>query len=251
MSLGRLAFITAGLLLLACAAALVVLPARWMMAMIPDHWPLAVVDASGTIWSGSATVALGAREHQRTVPAALRWETSWARGPKLTLHHPWLGGPLALTPAWLGLGISGQTLQLPAAALATLDARLAAVGPGGTLSLKWPASVIGRTQTPAGTTLLEARWRDAASALTPIRPLGDYALVLTQLASGNVDVTLSTREGALALKGQGTLNSTQGFRFDGTAQADPSASTNDQAALRDVLAALGPQRNNQTLLRFR
>ncbi|NYT57768.1 type II secretion system protein N [Alcaligenaceae bacterium] len=251
MSLGRLAMFITGLILLACVAALAVLPARWFIAVVPDHWPLAVVDASGTIWSGSATVALGAREHQRTVPAALRWETSWARGPKLTLRHPWLGGPLALTPAWLGLGISGQTLQLPAAALATLDARMMAVGPGGTLSLKWPASIIGPTPRPAGTTLLEARWRDAASALTPIRPLGDYALVLKQLASGSVDVTLSTLEGTLVLKGQGTLNRTQGFQFDGTAQADPSASAHDQTALRDVLAALGPQRNNQTLLRFR
>ncbi|MCC2595590.1 type II secretion system protein N [Pusillimonas sp. MFBS29] len=251
MSTGRLGLLIAALAALACAAALLVLPARWLMAVVPGHWPLTVVDASGTIWSGSATVALGTKEHQRTVSAPLRWETSWSRGPKLTVHHPWLGGPLALTPAWLGLGVSGQTLQLPAAALATLDARIAAVDPGGTLSIKWPASVIGRAHRPDGTTLLEAHWRDAASALTPISPLGDYALVLKQKGPDNVNVTLSTREGVLRLDGHGVLNRKQGFQFDGTAQADPSASANDQVALRDVLAALGPQRNNQTLLRFR
>ena len=60
------------LALLAICAALYVLPARWIMVMVPDGWPLAVVDASGTIWSGNATVAIGAQEQQRTLPAAIR-----------------------------------------------------------------------------------------------------------------------------------------------------------------------------------
>lgn len=251
MSLWSRLFMTVALMLLACCAALLVLPARWVMTVLPGNWPLTVVNANGTIWSGSANFALGAREHQRTVTAPLHWKASWSQGPKLTLTHPWLLGPVVLRPAWLGLAISGQTMQLPAAALATLDARIAAIGPAGALSVKWPASIIGGATQPPGATLLEAQWLDAASTLTPIRPLGSYALALNQAASGLVDITLSTRQGPLILKGKGVLDGNKRLHFDGTAQADPAASSDVHASLRDVLAALGPQRNNQTLLRIR
>jgi general secretion pathway protein N len=245
----RLIFSAASLMLLAFCAALVVLPARWIMAMLPGNWPLAVVNASGTVWSGSATIAVGPPERRRTVAEPLRWQLSIADGPKLLVSHPWLGGPLAMTPAWLGIGISGQTLQLPASVLATLDARIAAVGPGGELSLKWPATLIGGSKRSAGATLLDVQWRNAVSTLAPIRPLGDYALALKQGPQGQAELTLSTQQGPLVLKGTGVLG--HGFQFDGTAQADPAANASTQAALRDLLAALGPHQNNQTILRFR
>lgn len=249
----RLIFSVAGLILLACCAALAVLPARWIMAMLPSAWPLAVVNASGTLWSGSATIAVGPSNLRRTVAEPLHWQLSFADGPKLLVSHPWLGGPLAVTPAWLGVRVSGQTLQLPAPVLATLDARIAAIGPGGELSLKWPATLIGGSSRTAGTTLLDVQWRDAVSALAPIRPLGDYVLALKQGPQGQADLTLSlsTRQGPLLLNGTGALSKKGGFQFDGTAQADPAANASTQAALRDLLAALGPHRNNQTILRFR
>lgn len=247
----RLIFSVAGLILLACCAALAVLPARWIMTMLPAAWPLAVVDASGTIWSGSATLAIGAPSRRRTVAEPLRWQLSFAGGPKLLLSHPWLGGPLAVTPAWLGVGVSGQTLQLPAPVLATLDARIAAISPGGELSLKWPATFIGRSSRAPGTTLLDAQWRNAVSALASIRPLGDYTLALKQADQGRAELTLSTQQGPLILNGTGVLDKKSGFQFDGTAQTDPAASAEIHAALRDLLATLGTRRNNQTLLRFR
>lgn len=250
MSRRRL-FSLAGLILLAFCAALVVLPARWIMVVLPETWPVAIVNASGTVWSGSATIAVGPTSRRRTVADPLHWQLSFARGPKLLVSHPWLGGPLAMTPSWLGVAVSGQTLQLPASVLATLDARIAAIGPEGELSLKWPATSTGGSGPPAGTTLLEAHWRNAVSALAPIRPLGDYALTLKQGAQDQASLTLSTRQGPLLLNGSGVLNKKGGLQFDGTAQADPAANTGTQAALRDLLAALGPQRNNQTILRFR
>lgn len=250
MSRRRTLFI-GGLGLLACAAALAVLPARWLIGALPGAWPLAVVDASGTIWSGAATFAVGMPEHRRTVKESLRWQISWADGPRLLLTHSWLQGPLTVTPGWRGVGVSAQTLQVPAAVLATLDARIAAVRPGGELLLKWPASFIGPASRPAGVTLLNVQWRDAVSALTPIRPLGDYALVLKQGAQDRVDLVLSTRQGPLLLNGTGVLDRNKRFQFDGTAQADPASSDDVRAALRDLLAALGPRQNDQTLLRAR
>ncbi len=246
----RLIFRLIGLALLAGFAALAVLPARWAMVMLPQSWPLAIVDASGTLWSGSATIAVGTPAYRRTLPEPLRWQVSFANGLKLRVTHPWLGGPLILTPGWTGMGVSGQTLKLPASALGALDARIAAIGPGGELSLKWPASVVGSSRRPAGSTLLEAQWHNAVSALTPVRPLGDYTLVLKQGEQKNrVDLVLDTRQGPLMLNGTGALDG-NASRFDGTAQVDPAASKSTHAALHDVLAALGPERNNQTILHF-
>jgi general secretion pathway protein N len=247
----RLALTGIGLLMLACGAALAVLPARWAMTALPPTWPLAVVDASGTVWSGSATIALGPPELRRTVPEPLRWQVSFAGGPKLRVSHSWLSGPLTLAPKWSGVGISKQSLQVPAAALASLDARMAAIAPEGEISLKWPAIFIGRQGRPAGATLLDIQWRNAASTLTSIRPLGAYALSVKQAATGRAELVLSTLQGPLMLNGTGLLDRNSGFQFDGTAQADPAASANTHAALHDILAALGPRRGDHTLLRFR
>lgn len=245
----RPVLLAALLVLIACGAALVVLPARWIMAAVPASWPMAVVDASGTLWSGSATIALGPPGRRRSLPDALGWRWTLLGGPKLHIAHPWLGGPLILSAGWAEIGVSAQTLRLPATALGTLDARIAAVDPGGELSVRWPAVFIGRAR-PPGTALLDAQWRNAVSALTPIRPLGDYELSLKQGAGDRIDVALSTRNGPLMLAGAGALEGGRRFSFEGTAQADPAAKPEIHAALRDLLAALGPRRNNQTLLRF-
>ncbi len=239
-----------GLILLSFCAALAVLPARWALAVLPGSWPVAVVDAAGTLWSGSATVAIGKAAHRRTVAEPLRWRLSVTRGFQLLVSHPWLGGELILTPGWRGVGVSAQTLQLPAAVLSTLDARIAAIGPGGEITLTWPATFVGSDSRPTGATLLDMRWRNAVSDLTPIQPLGDYALALKQAAPGKAELILSTRQGPLMLNGSGLLDRNGGFRFDGAAQADPDASAYVQTTLRDLLVVLGPQRNNQTLLRF-
>jgi len=246
----RTALRAAGLALLACGVAALILPARWIMAALPADWPLAVVDARGTIWSGSATLAVGSPARRRTLPQPVHWRLAFPSGPGLIVSHPWLGGPVSVTPSWKGIRISAQTLQLPAAVLGTLDARIAAIGPAGELSVKWPATFIAPARQDAGARLLDIEWRHAASSLTPIRPLGDYVLALKRGAHGQADLSLRTRQGPLRLDGAGTLDS-RGLRFDGTAQADPAADAHTHAGLHDLLAALGPQKNNQALLSFR
>ncbi len=240
-----------GLLMLMAAAALAVLPARWLMLALPSHWPVAIVEASGTVWSGSATVALGPSHNRRTLPDPLHWTWSFAKGPQVEVLHPWLGGPLTLAATFKGGVISAQTLQAPATTLAALDARLAAVDPGGTLWLSWPRLEIGAWTHNAGQRLLDAEWRAASSALTPVRPLGHYALGLRQGAGNSAELLLETRRGPLLLEGRGSMDTSAGFRFQGTARADPAAGPEIQAALQDVLGALGPRRNEVTLLHYR
>lgn len=235
---------------LALAAALTVLPARWLTTLLPGHWPVALVDADGTVWSGTAALALGPEHNRRRLPEPLRWHWTFNNGPRLELTHPWMDGPLllALTPS--GLAVSPRTLSLPASALAIADARLAAIGPEGRLSLRWPALLLSHTPPADGARLLEAEWREAASALTPIRPLGHYTLTLTAKGNGN-ELLLNTRQGPLMLEGKGTVAPGFGLDFAGTARVDSAAGERVSAALQDVLAALGPRQNNVTMLRLR
>ena len=123
-------------------------------------------------------------------------------------------------------------------------------GPEGRLSLAWPTHRIGPAGPAPGARLLQAEWQDAASALTPIRPLGHYTLTLTQAGHG-AELALASQSGPLLLQGTGTLDSRTGLRFQGTAQADPAESAGVHAALQDVLNALGPRRNNVTQLDYR
>lgn len=235
---------------LALAAALVVLPARWLTVLVPEKWPVALVDAQGTVWNGTAALALGPSHNRRRLPDTLQWRWSFKNGPRLELSHPWLNGPVLLALTQGGLALSSRTLTLPASALATVDARLAAVGPEGYLTLRWPALQLKHVPPAEGTRLLEAEWRDAASALTPIRPLGHYNMTLTAKGQGN-ELVLTTRQGPLMLEGKGTVDPRQGLDFTGTARADPNAGDRVSAALQDVLAALGPRQNNVTMLRLR
>ncbi|CAM4050801.1 type II secretion system protein N [Kerstersia similis] len=238
-----------GFFLVALAAALAVMPARWAMVLLPASLPLAIVDASGSIWSGSATIAIGPEGRRRTLPDPLSWTLNWRQGPVADLRHPWLGGPVTLAPGWRGLAINAQSLRLPASTLTAFHAALDTIGPGGELQLNWPATLLGAAL-PPGTRLLDIQWRNASSDLTPVKPFGSYDLTVTQDTDNRVKLTLATRQGPLRLQGDGTVTR-KGLAFQGTAEVEASASPDVHGALNELLAALGPRTGNQTRLNFR
>ena len=90
------------LLALACSvaallAALSALPARWLLLAAPQGGIVSLADAGGTIWNGSAWIALGP-PGARAAAAGLQWQWHW-RTLEMELRHPWLQGPLRLSPA--------------------------------------------------------------------------------------------------------------------------------------------------------
>ncbi|OWT53466.1 type II secretion system protein N [Candidimonas nitroreducens] len=243
-----------GLLIAAgCATALYILPARWVMAWIPESSPVMVTDATGTLWSARATLAVGAPGLRRTLPDPLQWRLSFAGGPHLELRHPWLRGPLELSPSWRGIHISSQSLQLPATALTTAHALLNALDPGGTVQVEWPAQTLGwgALPTDGDGRVLTLQWHNASSSLSSIKPFGDYTLLLSRSAGRSLDLSLKTDRGPLMLAGRGTLPRSGRARFDGEAWADPSAPPGTRAALRGVLHALGPNIDQQGKTRLR
>jgi general secretion pathway protein N len=235
----------------ALAAALVVLPARWLLNAVPSHWPVRPVDAQGTLWSGQAILALGNGPQARSLADPLVWHMSLWPTPRIDITHPWLDGPVRVSPGWQGTGLSAQTLSVPAQALAALDARLFALDPQGWITLRWPALFIPDDNgPPVGTKLLDIEWRDAAFALTSVRPVGDYVARVDQGKENTVHVQASTTKGHLLFNGNGTLGA-QGLRlFEGSVTVNPASPPGIQTTLLDMLATLGPRRDNHIVLRY-
>ena len=153
------------LLALACSvaallAALSALPARWLLLAAPQGSIVSLADAGGTIWNGSAWIALGPPGARRVLPQALQWQWHW-RTLEMELRHPWLQGPLRLSPGWTGATLSAQSLRAPAAALSALGSPWNTLAPQGTLELKWQTLPLGAC--PPG------HWPNCAGATPPPR----------------------------------------------------------------------------------
>ncbi|CAP43205.1 type II secretion system protein N [Bordetella petrii] len=228
-------------LALCCAllAALVVLPARWLLLVQPDDAMAALADADGTLWRGSARVALGPPGARRLLPEPLHWQ--WRHGA-LEISHAWLRGPVRAQPGWSGIAVSGQNLRLPAATLAAFGAPLNTVAPGGQLEIDWQPFVLGHLS--AGGALATARWTNASSALSHVRPLGDYTLRITA-DQDTLRLALGTDSGVLSVTGQGRLRHGR-LRLRGEAAPADNATPPQRAALAGLLSALGPVSNGKT-----
>ncbi|WZB61169.1 type II secretion system protein N [Achromobacter xylosoxidans] len=94
-----------------------------------------------------------------------------------------------------------------------------------------------RYRLPAGP-LAELRWRDAATALAPVNPVGSYVLRLQGDGKSGGALALSTESGLLDVSGQGSL-SPRGATFQGRATYAAKADVAERAALDGLLSALG------------
>ncbi len=237
-------------------------PASWLADAVSaaTQQRLMLVDARGSVWSGSAVLVLtggpGSRD-ATALPGRLAW-TARPRGLALEavfsqacclhgdvslLWAPALGGyTVMLKPpgdwvgqwpaAWLaGLGTPWNTLRLGG------SARLLSSG----LAIE---SVQGRWRFAGG---LAVELMHASSRLSTLDTLGSYRLSVQGeplnaprdaarggAAAGTAQITLSTLEGALLLNGNGSWG-LAGLRFEGEASAvDP-----DGAALGNLLNIIG------------
>lgn len=233
----RLPLLAVGALLAALFSALAVMPARWLMRVPDPGWPIAIIDATGTVWDGTALLAVGPPGARRTVPEPVAWHWGWQG---IDVRHAWLAGPLHLTPGWRGVAVSAQSLRLPADMLAALGAPLNTLAPGGQIEMKWQAYAPGVS---AAGPLLDAQWRDATSSLSTVRPLGSYLLRVTRTGKGGLSLALSTQSGALRLQAAGAWNGKR-LSLNGTAQAAADASDGTRMALNGLLSAIGRRSND-------
>jgi general secretion pathway protein N len=235
--------------LLALAAALAVLPARWLLRVLPPEWPVTAVDASGTIWSGQAQLAVGLPGRRRTLPQAITWKWHWAAGvgPAAQVVHPWFATPVEIAPGLHGARLGQGSLTMPASALGTTGAPLNTLEPGGQLTLAWPALDLG--DRPFKGPLLQLTWSRASSTRVPVQPLGDYQATLAADGAGGMDLRVRTLHGLLHVEGRSQDHAGR-WRFDGLARPADDTDPAIRDALAPLLGALGTYRDGVSRMQY-
>jgi general secretion pathway protein N len=238
----RLVLALAAILVAALTAA-VRAPAAWVGDWLHAQGRLRLVDARGTLWSGSALLGMSDGRQVLLVPGRLSWTIGLAgiAAGRVTAEivHPALAAPLRVTVAARSIAVSAGQAELPAALLVVLGTPFNTVRPGGALGLRWSDAEI-RSGALAGA--LQIDWREAQSALSPVAPLGSYRLQIT--GSGDITrVQLDTLRGPLRLQGSGTVKGGR-VSFRGVASADPDM----RASLIGLIGVLGRRVGNEAIL---
>ncbi len=200
-------------------------PANWLALYLADRTDGVVLlaDAQGTIWAGSAVMALGAPRStvaplgeaaqapdRLALPGRITWTLEIERllAPVLHLTEDGvLSQPLAVRFRDGGLAVEAGAAVLPASMLRLAGAPLNTLLPQGRCELRWSAmQVDGRGIPTADGTLRIASF---ALAISPVRPLGDY-LATWNSGERGLNWKLVTERGPLVLDGGGTLAGRRG-----------------------------------------
>jgi general secretion pathway protein N len=213
--------------------------------LVQAHTPARLINPSGTIWNGSAMLAISDGQQARVIPGRLSWTMAWhevrAGRIGLALQHPVLQSALNIASNGRSVELSPGEIRLPAALLVALGAPFNTIRPGGTLHASWDALRIMPGKV-AG--FVQVDWEDAQSALSPIVPLGNYRLTLLGRESG-AEVALVTLKGPLLLEGEGRFENGHG-RFAGTASAEADMA----AGLLGLIGILGQRVGDRAMLKW-
>lgn len=226
-------------LLLAIAAYLVTLlvtaPPDWAAFLINrmSSGVLVLARPAGSFWRGRGRLYLN---NPRPSPRPLLLGTlSWRLDPATLLLGRVramlaLAGPIrahvTVTRAWNQLMVHELSVTAPASRLASFDASLRVLKPSGMVRLEARTLVLAPARS-SGTG--DLTWTAAGTALSTLKPLGDYRVQL-QGAGTRMRITLQTLRGVLGLSGQGQWDDRGAFRLRGLV----TASGTDPRALRLV-----------------
>ncbi|MBB1162586.1 type II secretion system protein N [Aquariibacter albus] len=218
--------------------------------------------ASGTVWQGSAVPVLSGGPGSRdasALPDRLHWHLRWSGGPVLDLAQACCieaGTRLRLGGGWDRLRLSleppparaaetaPELARWPAAWLSGLGTPWNTLQAGGRLTLR--SQALGLDWSRAGWQLEGVAvlgLQDLSARLSPLPRLGSYELQLAGEGPGRARLSLSTREGALQLRGDGHLGA-RGLRFRGEAEAAPG----EEAALANLLNIIGRRQGARSVL---
>jgi len=234
-----------GLLSIALTVA-VFFPAAWLGQLLEKQTQgrLALGDAQGTIWNGSAFIG-GAPNKSDPVTPLLPGRFSWHLSPMvllgqvdLTLENPSaLSQAIHVTGTWSQWQVSPSTILLPAERLSALGAPLNTVQLTGQMRLSWTPLQLVRQGIKLGINgVMHLDMHEIASRLSAIKPLGAYSLTLNW-QDQKADLTLKTVKGPMLLSGTGNLIDGR-LQFSGTAEAEKG----QEERLAVLLNLLGQRR---------
>lgn len=231
--------------------------ARWVAARTQGRVLLA--DARGTIWSGSAVLALGTetpdgsasasggKDDRLALPGRINWKLEIVRplAPVWHLTHDGvLLQPVEVRYADHALAISPGAAVLPTSMLRLAGAPLNTLRPEGRSELHWGAVRIDPrgSVTGAGTVLVA----DLALAVSPVAPLGDYRVTWSSDAS-RFAWQIATERGPLELHGEGSVaGHVAQMRVAARAAGDASPAV--AAQLKTLLDAMGARGGSEAVI---
>lgn len=243
-------------LLVAIGVALASAPASWldMLAARLTGGKLRLAEASGSIWVGSgrltwADTGESAQSRMSLAGVALPGKVHWQlqRLPLLlglveaNVKVDGMAQAVALQGSLRELRLGNGRLELPRVELGSLGSPWNSVRPAGAVTLAWSNIMLGPQRFEGSVTI---ELRNVASALSVVRPLGDYRISI-QGQGAQSSIGMQTIDGALTLTGQGVA-SARGFSF--VARAHPARS--DDARLNGLLGLVGTRDGDQTVIRI-
>ncbi|MBU0622760.1 MAG: type II secretion system protein N [Gammaproteobacteria bacterium] len=194
---------------------------------------LSLAQTTGSLWQGSGVALLKNKSHQQTL-GSYRWKLH----PFDASLQLWTSDSTPTTVRYLPLSnrvdIDKLHIILPASAIELAAPQL---GPYQLQGMFDAHSEQLSLDTKGLNGQISVDWMNAASALSAIRPLGDYRIVL-QGKGGGVDAQLSTLSGKLLLNGTGSFDPRNGMQLNGTAQAAPGSAATE---LNELLHHIGPE----------
>lgn len=182
---------------------------------------LRLVEAQGTLWSGSGQIEIRDAGGRTGVAKSFAWRmlpASLLRGHlvcEVELEQATQSFPVTISLSRIEL--ANADISLPATALGLGVPKLAPLGLSGELLLHVASLSIERGQMQGSAAL---RWRDAGSVFTPISPLGDYEVNFDG-EGATVHLLLRTIQGPLQLDGKGSWTNGGSPNFLGIARVPP------------------------------
>lgn len=220
-------------------------PATWLSHIVSESSRARLLYPSGTLWDGSAILALGDGRSARALPGRIVWHVQWKevlRGDlAVDFHHPTIERPVTVRFDGRSVTLHQGQAVWPAAMLEILGAPFNTVSPGGLLLIRWGDCRFSETGFDGS---VQVDWNDAQSALSPVVPLGDFRVFL-EAAGGTGSASLVTLKGPLLLEGAGHMERGQ-VRFSGTADAEPGM----RDRLNGLIGILGPRSGEKVLLNW-
>jgi general secretion pathway protein N len=199
--------------------------------------------AHGSLWRGRAAALVVKREGGAPVQLrGLSWELLPSQlffgrlAAALTLEDDRVRG--AATVDWRPhrLRVANAAFTVSAAAIPAFFPAAQLARPAGevklrTAALTWSKGAVGGQA--------QIDWDDASSALSAVKPLGTYRVLLKGEGHG-AQLELRTLKGALQIEGRGGWAAGSEPLFSGTARAEPARA----AELRELLKLLGSEDQN-------
>jgi general secretion pathway protein N len=224
---------------------LVMAPAAWVTPQFAKatQGHVNLVDASGSLWHGSASLMLAAGADTETatlLPGRIEWRTSFwplftGRVRMEMRQSEAMPDPVFVDATPRAATLSGGSMAVPAALLAGLGAPFNTLDLQGDVRLTWTDW---RSFNRQAFGQLIVTLNDMSSRVSRVKPLGSYRVVFqAQGESGTLD--LSTTKGPLLLNGHGTLSAAS-TQFSGTASSTPDQADNLAGLLNLLGRPVGP-----------